>query len=45
MVMQDLNKGVVNGFYEKAALTLDAKKCLPDIMVKELIDRDQILVK
>lgn len=43
--MQELKKGISGGFYERAALALDAKKILPPSMVKELLEKDNILVQ
>lgn len=42
---KELEKGISEGFYQKAALMLDANKALTREIIKDLFDRDKILVK
>ena len=42
---KELEKGISEGFYQKAALMLDANNALTREIIKDLFDRDKILVK
>lgn len=44
-MMEDLEKGVVNGCYETAALKLDAYRTIPQEVAKAIYDRDKIYIE
>ena len=42
--MEEFQKGVQNGFYEEAAMTLDSNGSLTDRQIETILKQDKILI-